>query len=81
MKRVWAKIYVEYLGISTKCKILMATLCNFHDPDKCTKLWMNYIGEILAKMVGHGLCSYADAEKLYDEICEKVKQYRTSLWT
>lgn len=76
MKRVWAKIYVEYLGISTKCKIIMATLGNFHDLDKCTKLWMNYIGETLAKIVGHGLCSYADAAKLYDECCEKMEQFK-----
>lgn len=80
MKKFWAKIYVEYLGISTKCKIIMATLCNFHDSDKCTKLWMNYIGETLAKIVGHGLCSYADAEKLYNECCEKMEQFKNMIY-
>lgn len=31
------------LAISTKCKIIMATLCNFNDPDKCTKLWVKLL--------------------------------------
>ena len=80
MKKVWERIYVEYLAISTKCKIIMAALCNFHDPDKCTKLWVNYIGEALAKIVGHGLCSYADAAKLYDECCEKMEQFKNMIY-
>ena len=80
MKKVLARIYVEYLAISTKCKIIMAALCNFHDPDKCTKLWVNYIGEALAKIVDHGLCSYADAAKLYDECCEKMEQFKNFIY-
>ena len=79
-EKVLARIYVEYLAISTKYKIIMTALCNFHDPDKCTKLWVNYIGEALAKSVGHGLCSYADAAKLYDECCEKMEQFKNMIY-
>lgn len=80
MKNFWARIYIDYLGISTKCKIIMISLGNYHDLDKCIKLIVRCIGETLAKIVGHDLCSYADAEKLYDECCEKMEQFKNMIY-
>ncbi len=80
MKKVLAKIYVRYLTISSKCKIVMAFFCNFGDVDKFTKLTMKYIGEALAKMVVHGMYTYDDAERLYYEGCEKLEQFKNMIY-
>lgn len=80
MKRVWARIYVKYLAISTKCKLIMLFFDNLHDPDKYIKLCVNCIGEAIAKKVTHGLCSYADAAKQYDELCEKMEQFKNFIY-
>lgn len=80
MKRVLARIYVRYLTISAKCKIIMAFFSSFGDPDKFIKLWRKYTGESLAKMVMHGLYSYDDAERLYYEGCEKMEQIKNMIY-
>lgn len=80
MKKVWARFYIEYLNISTKCKIIMISFGNFHDTDKCVKLIVRCIGEAIAKKVTHGLCSYADAERQYNNLCEKMEQFKNLIY-